>query len=238
MRDEHRTWRALSARMIAVAAIGTVGIHGATILHPATPAAAAFPGSNGRIAYVSSITGNQEIFVVDSDGTNPVNLTKSTGADVDPAFSADGSKIAFTSSRTGNSEVFVMNADGSGQTNITNSPGSESEPAWSPDGSKIVFTRFISGVGGQIWVMNADGTNQVLLAGQRSYCGGNSSPAWSPDGARIAFFSVRACSLHTFVMNADGSGQTNLGEGQNPAWSPDGTRLVVAACHGPDGTRS
>jgi len=59
------------------------------------------------------------------------------------------------------------------------------------------------------------------------------SPAWSPDGNRLAFMSIRDGNAEIYVMNADGSGQTNLtnnsGGDRAVAWSPDGTRLAFSS---------
>ncbi len=74
-------------------------------------------------------------------------------------------------------QIFVMNADGSGVTRLTHTNGSKVNPGWSPDGSRIVFQRF-GLFGGDIHVMNADGTgNTTILRGSWSY------PDWSPDGS-------------------------------------------------------
>jgi Tol biopolymer transport system component len=63
-------------------------------------------------------------------------------------------------------------------------------------------------------------------------------PSWSPDGGKIVFVSNRDVYEHygdreVYVMNADGSGQTNLtsrpGIDQGPAWSPDGSRIVFTS---------
>jgi hypothetical protein len=78
-------------------------------------ASAAFPETNGKIAFTSVRDGNREIYTMNPDGTNPARLTNSStngpeSDDDEPAFSPDGTKIAFLSHRTGNDEIFVMNA--------------------------------------------------------------------------------------------------------------------------------
>src|SRR5262252_179734 len=94
---------------------------------------------NGRVAYASNVSGNYEIYLVNGDGTDPVQLTSNGADDLDPTFSPDGRKIAFITNRDGNFEIYVMNADGSTQTRLTNTAGNEYDPSWSPGGTKIAF---------------------------------------------------------------------------------------------------
>src|SRR6266581_3832975 len=75
-----------------------------------------------------------EIFVMDSLGRHPVDVTRHVGADVDPAWSADGAKIAFIRS----SGLYVMKADGTGITPLVTDAFYDDRPSWSPDG-RIVF---------------------------------------------------------------------------------------------------
>jgi Tol biopolymer transport system component len=99
----------------------------------AGPAHAAFPGTNGRLAFVQVDGDAEAIWVMEPDGSEPTALTD-TGLDSDPAWSPDGGSIAFTSARDGNYEIYVMDADGSNQRRLTDDAGSDRQPEWSPDG--------------------------------------------------------------------------------------------------------
>ncbi len=71
-------------------------------------------GSNGnKIAFTSDRDGDEEIFVMNANGTGVQQLTDNDDGDWNPAWSPNGNKIAFTSDRYGDWEIFVMNADGS-----------------------------------------------------------------------------------------------------------------------------
>ena len=83
-----------------------------------------------KIAFTTDRDGNEEIYVMDADGSNPTRLTNNSADDGQPAWSPDGSQIAFGSFRDGNPEIYVMDADGSNQTNLTNNPASDRTPAW------------------------------------------------------------------------------------------------------------
>ncbi len=104
----------------------------------AKPAEAAFPGSNGKVAFHSNrVTffnpqGDYEVFTMNPDGTEVSQLTFNDDFDGQPAFSPDGQQITFTSDRDGDREVFTMSAGGSNQTNRSNNSASDFSPDWQP----------------------------------------------------------------------------------------------------------
>jgi TolB protein len=202
--------------------------------------AGTFPGTNGKIAFVSDRDGNYEIYVMNPDGSNQQRLTDNLALDSEPSWSPDGTRIAFTSDRNGNHEIYVMNADGSGQRRLTNHHLADSNPSWSPDGTKIIFVKDFNygyrveqyqtynGLG-YFWIMNADGTNQNAVPLDDDY---GSHPSWSPDGNKIAYSCPGATSA-ICTIEPDGSNWEVTIETCNsdsdafgPSWSPDGKKIV------------
>lgn len=183
----------------------------------------------GRIAFASSREGNREIFVMNADGTDVVNVSDHASIEGLPDWSPDATKIVFGSERDGNREIYVMNADGSDQVRLTDNRGDDWNPAWSPDGWRIAFESNRN-QNWEVYVMSRDGTRQSNLT---SHPANDTDPDWSPDSTKLVFASDRDANREIYVMNADGSGQRNLTNNvsadHQPAWSPDGEKIAFVS---------
>ncbi len=136
-------------------------------------------------------------------------------------------KIVFASA----GGIYVMNDDGSDRHKITD--GKDRCPCWSGDGTQIAFERSLEKDAQryQLFIMNADGTNQQQLTYSNEGTK-NGSPAWSPDGRYLAFKSNRSGRVEIHVMDMQTQNITQLTGieeetgSHSPHWSPDGTKIA------------
>jgi hypothetical protein len=98
-----------------------------------------------KVAFESSVGGDSEIFVVNSDGTGLTQLTDNTAWDEYPSISGDGTKIAFHSYVDGDDEIFVVNSDGTGLTQLTTNTANDRYPSINGDGTKVAFYSDVDG---------------------------------------------------------------------------------------------
>lgn len=175
--------------------------------------------------------------------TPTANLT-TTALSTTTILSSSGRLIAFVSEQDGNSDIYVMRTDGSGVTNLTNNPAYDGNPVWSPDGTKIAFESNRNG-NLDIFVMNSDGSgltqltndpaNHILGASPNQQNFGVKAPdVWSPDSRHILFSNDRTGQWMLSVMNADGSGVTQLMQANDPPaetafWSPSGKQVAYTS---------
>ena len=149
-----------------------------------------------QFAMASDRDGNLEIWTIDVDGTDPEQLTATSGAvrNIQPTWTPDASRLAFISDRDGGQDVFTMNAEGSNVVNVTNNANTNVnhwDPAWSPDGSRIAFTKTVrtttpdgEETETDIWLVDADGSNAINLTQSPAL---EFDPVFSPDGSELSF---------------------------------------------------
>jgi Tol biopolymer transport system component len=130
-------------------------------------------------------SGDEEVYVMNADGTNVRRLTANADFDSAAAWSPDGRWLAFERAPADTltpgvepqeKDIYVMRPDGTDVHRLTDSPGLDEGPVWSPDGTKIAFSSARDGQQ-EIYVMNADGSDQRRLTSSPAR---DESPDWQP----------------------------------------------------------
>lgn len=150
--------------------------------HPAIDTSPSYaPSDIGRITFNSDRSGEQELYVMNADGSNPQRISFGDGRYATPVWSPRGDLIAFTKMHRGTFYIGVMRPDGSGERLLTEGYLVES-PTWSPNGRVLMFFSEQrsradgSGGGSKIYSIDLTGRNQRLVVTPLDA----SDPAWSP----------------------------------------------------------
>jgi len=194
-----------------------------------------------------------DIYSARADGRNPRRLTTNPRYDAEGTLSPDGKTIVFTSLRDGDLDIYTMSVDGKNVKRLTHTLGYDGGPFFSPDGKQIVYrawhaqtatdsSDYVALLGQnlvrptrmEIWVMNADGSNQRQVT---NLGGANFAPYFHPDGRRILFASnhknPRSRNFDLYLVNTDGTGLQQITTDTEfdafPMFSPDGRLLVWAS---------
>lgn len=173
--------------------------------------------------------GNDEIYLASWDGTIGENLTNHPAKDHAGDISPDASTMALTSDRDGTLNIYLMDLTTREMTQLTNDPADDWRPVWSPDGSRLAFFRAGPNLTPTVFVMNADGTDELAVTDGLSAA---NQVDWSPDGTRLLVWITSGGARDVFVLNPDGSEPTQLtdtaGDEGPGAFSPDGSLIAFS----------
>jgi len=166
-----------------------------------------------RIVFGSSRSGSFEIWVCDSEGLNPVQLTSFGGPALgSPRWSPDGRWIAFDCINEGHWDIYVMSAEGGAARRLTTEPSLDVRPSWSRDGRWIYFGSNRSG-DWQIWKLPAEGGAAVQVTRK-----GGREAFESPDGQFLYYAKFGAPGI--WRMPVEGAEDTKLvDEAQQAGWA-------------------
>ncbi len=203
-----------------------------------------------KIAFRSNNSGTDQIWVMNSDGSNKVRVTSADGYYANwPVWSPDGSKIAFyrhkgtaTCSAYRTTEICVMNADGSGLVCYGNTDGhGEYSPSWSPDGTKLLYDRDEKTCNNpkDLWIMDADGSNRHLFyppSGQDNDGLYQAHSHWGGHG-KIVFDEMTSWDNWALsIINSDGTGYHRIEIGdidkktlRASCWAFGGEKIIYSA---------
>jgi Tol biopolymer transport system component len=146
---------------------------------------------------------NYDLWVVNSDGTNPYAIRSTSMDERLGDWTPDGNKIVFIGlTSPGNYDVYIMDADGTNPIQLTHDPSWDNHARVSPDGTKITFNSKRTG-SSEIWVMDIDGSNQHQITFDPGH--ENCYPDWNPDGSKIIFTKYDGSTSHLWMINLDGS---------------------------------
>lgn len=134
-----------------------------------------------KILFTSLRDGNPEIYVMNPDGTEQVNLTRHRAADSDPVWSPTGEQILFVSNRNKTNDLYLMDADGGNVRKVFIKTARRQRPTWAPNGNKIAYYSVNVARGEMdIYIGSINGAvEEPVVSGI--------APTWAPDNSEIAF---------------------------------------------------
>ncbi|HEX4601793.1 MAG TPA: hypothetical protein VH116_10420 [Gemmatimonadales bacterium] len=193
------------------------------------------------------------LYSANADGSAARRLLPSPGYEAEGTLSPDGQTIVFTALRDGDLDIYMVRVDGTNLKRLTTTLGYDGGPFFSPDGKLIVYRAYHPRTGADsaeyrtllaqrvvrptrmdLWVMNADGSNQHQVT---DLGGASFAPSFHPDGQRIIFSSnyqhPGSRHFNLFLVRLDGGGLEQVTTSPEfdafPMFSPDGGRLVWAS---------
>jgi dipeptidyl aminopeptidase/acylaminoacyl peptidase len=194
-----------------------------------------------QIAFISNISGRNNLWLVGTAGDWPTQLTVSDQRQAAPAWSPNGKYIAYMSDTDGNEQwdIFLVSPESGKVYNMTNTPEvSEESPVWSADSRFLAYSvKPKDSPTYEIDVMNVTLRSVRHLTTGTPKDLGNFGPIWSRDGRWIAYTQQNAAGKDSniFLAEVESGKSVNLtahtGEQQYSAadFSPDGKTLLITS---------
>ena len=183
---------------------------------------------NTQIAFVSTTTGNKEIYVADFDGYHPRQFTTTGDITLSPAWSSDGQWLAYTAYRKKKPDIYIKHVRKNLPGKVIAFEGLNTTPTWVPGESLLCATLSKDG-NPEIYLLTRSGEIVKRLTDD---WGIDTSPTWSPDGKKIAFVSNRSGTPQIYINDLDKNQVQRLTyEGSyntNPEWSPQGDFIAYS----------
>jgi len=181
-----------------------------------------------QIAFCSYRSGAAEIWICDSDGSNPRQLTFLDDPTVFlPSWSPDGDQIAFSSGKEGSVDVYVVSVSGGVPRRLTTGPAPEFGYSWSRDGRWVYFTSYQAG-SREAWKVPAEGGDALQVTTQ-----GGTGAFESHDGRFLYFSKAMPCGAPPGVWRIprDGGEEVQvLDRGTSASWALVEQGILFADC--------
>jgi len=187
-----------------------------------------------RIVFVRQLSPLiKEIFQIDRDGSNAVQLSNHKSLTLSPTVAADG-RLAYMTYKGGPPEIWGQRKVGGPIEKLFPSKGGPQgpcmAPAWSPDGKRMVFVQGDKRGNTDIMVLDVESGRVRRITDSNCI---NTEPTWNPGGTQIAFTSDREGAPQVYLMEDDGSNVRRLTmEGTynaSPSWSPTGAMIAYVS---------
>jgi TolB protein len=181
-----------------------------------------------KIAFVSTGTGNKEIYNCEFDGYSPQQITRNHSISLFPAWSSDGRYLAYTSYKGGKPDLYIENLAERQEVSVAQK-GINISPAWVPGKFELAATLSFSG-DQEIYLLTGEGK---IIKRLTNMPGSDVSPTWSPDGKKMAFVSNRSGDPQVYILDlaTDKTRRITFEGNYNtqPSWSPRGDKIAYAS---------
>ena len=181
-----------------------------------------------KIAFLSTGSGNKEIYSAEFDGYSPQQVTRNHSITLFPAWSSDGQYLAYTSYKGGKPDLFIKNLAEMQEVSVAEN-GINITPAWVPGKFELAAALSFSG-DQEIYLLT--GTGKIIKRLTRM-SGSDISPTWSPDGNKIAFVSTRSGNPQIYIKDLISEKAKRLTFTGNyntqPNWSPRGDKITFSS---------